>query len=140
MDFQFACNLKQSKSIYQDTGWKDNLAPLAVRLRAGRAPRTREFHIVCLAQFLMATLQIRQRQSGKSFKRARLHSHEFPQADDSAKPQSPTGPRQEQTSKESQRFSICSSLASSSLQVLRLLPDYGEAQKASRPENGPPDC
>jgi len=30
VDFQFAYNLKQSKSIYQVTGWKDNFAPLTV--------------------------------------------------------------------------------------------------------------
>jgi len=33
VDFQFAYNLKQSKSIYQVTGWKDNLAPLTVMPR-----------------------------------------------------------------------------------------------------------
>ena len=33
VDFQFAYNLKQSKSIYQVTGWKDNLAPMTVMPR-----------------------------------------------------------------------------------------------------------
>jgi hypothetical protein len=33
VDFQFAYNLKQSKSIYQVTGWKDNFAPLTVMPR-----------------------------------------------------------------------------------------------------------
>jgi hypothetical protein len=33
VDFQFAHNLKQSKGIYQVTGWKDNLAPMTVMPR-----------------------------------------------------------------------------------------------------------
>lgn len=33
VDFHFAYNLKQSKSIYQVTGWKDNLAPMTVMPR-----------------------------------------------------------------------------------------------------------
>lgn len=33
VDFHFAYNLKQSKSIYQVTGWKDNFAPLTVMPR-----------------------------------------------------------------------------------------------------------
>ena len=33
VDFRFAYNLKQSKSIYQVTGWKDNFAPMTVMPR-----------------------------------------------------------------------------------------------------------